>query len=244
VLVPDGPCASDLGLGIADQEGLRAIPFDKERVGATWVYRSAGPPFEAEQAYTLVVLSEGDPFPVGFTTGSRPYQPPPLSLTLGGTELVDPGDGIVAPMAVHATSAAGNLLHFTGAAEPTDPWFATLSDGDESYRIVNAQIIDDEACVAVRAASASGALTPWVQSCQAVEETVPPVDTGDPPEEEETALPIDTGYWDEGYYLDGYYYGSNNEFVLFGCGGCQSGGGPSTALLLPLALLPWMRRRR
>jgi len=246
LLVPDGPCAGELGLGLVDASGSsRSIPFERDRLGATWVYRSIDLPLSPGETYSLAVHDGRAPFLIPFTTGSRPYEAPLLSLSLHSSELESADDGFTATVRVSATGAPGTLLHWTGAAEPTDPWFATLATGGEVEQLVPAQVIDDEACVAVRAETPQRDMTPWIQTC--VE--VPPVDpipqttdTGEPPKTEDTGFPIDTGYYWENYYYDHYYSGSD-DFILFGCGGCQSTGTPP-AWLFPMVLVPWMRRRR
>ncbi len=243
LLVPDGLCAGELGLGLVDaSNSSRPIPFERDRLGATWVYRSTDLPLSPGETYSLAVHDGRAPFLIPFTTGSQPYQAL-LSLSLHSSELVS-ADGFTATVRVATTGASGTLLHWTGAAEPADAWFATLATGSQTEQLVSAQVIDDEACVAVRAETPERNMTPWLQTCVEVPEvelTTEPIDTGEPPKTADTGS-LDTGYHWENDDYGGYLYGDSDDFILFGCGGCQSSGA-SPAWLFPLVLFPWSRRR-
>lgn len=242
VVAPDGPCSSALALILVGPGGSPTnLPTNRQRLGATWVYRSL-PTLVPDTTYQLVVTDGSSQQVIPFVTGDSPYEAPLLDLSITDTQLGD-SDGLTATVVVEANTSAGNLLHYSGSMAPGDPHQAILSRGGSETTLVTAQIVDGIACAAVRAEAPLGDRTPWVQACELID---PAVDTGPRYEWVDTGTPpVETGYYDEYEWedYDRYYDGNNDDFVLFACGGCQSAARPPAALLLPLVLLGLRRRR-
>jgi len=246
VVVDDGPCAANLSMAILNVNTgqPQQVPTQRTRVGTSWVYRAVDLPLQPGTDHTLAVSDGRAPAVIPFQTGQRAYEPPQLSLSITDAELYDAGDGLSATIRVFAETSAGNLLHFTGAMLADEPTHARLSEGGTTIELVQAQVIDGLACVSVRAETFEGNRTPWVQTCELVEEP-DIIDTATFYPRVETGYPVDTGYYDWYGYGYGYdYYESGPDFVIFSCGGCQSSPGSAPLALLPLTLFALRRRRR